>query len=298
MSSILRTAGAFPARAFPRIVYRKVWAVPLPALCFCVCSFCAGPAFGAARESFDYPAGPFNVQNGGSGFAGPWGGLGGRVAAGSLSDPSGLLATSGNHIEDDNPFDVFVPQRKLAGVVGTPGTELWLGFLLRRDRDEPGWFGLRLWRQSGPGEGEGGAYFIGEPGSGAANGTWGVGRPVDDTSFLSSGVPFVPNQTAFLVARVQFTAANDPITLFVNPTPGVEPTGGVTYTGTDFQPFLEPTLFVDASNNGATNVVFSFDELRFGSSYAEVAPLVPEPSSALALPALAAIGLARRRRRT
>ena len=296
MSRSCRPVGAIPACAFRRISYRRALALAVPIL-FHVYAFSGSGAFGAARDSFEYPVGQFGPANGGTGFAGPWGGLlGSQVVAGSLSDPSGLLATSGNRIEDRN---VFAPERKLAGTVGTPGTELWLGFLMRRDRDEPGWFGLQLRRQTAPGSSEGGAYFIGEPGSGAANGTWGVGQPVDDTSFVSSGVPFVANQTTFLVARIQFTAANDPITLFVNPTPGVLPTGGVTYTGTNFQPFLEPTVALSGANHlfdPANPTVFSFDELRVGSSYAEVAPIMPEPSSALMLLALAATGLVRRRR--
>ena len=260
-------------------------------------------AAAAGVESFNYPVGPLSGANGGSGFATPWvayndsvAPFAGRVVAGSLSDPTGLLATSGNHVEGQN---LTVPSRRMAGTFGTPGQELWVGYLARRDAVEPGWSGLGLRRVTSGGSWEGAAPFIGEPGSGPADGTWGVGRAVDDRTFVSSGVPIRPGETVFLVTRMRFTAGPDSMTLFVNPTPGVEPTGGVTFNPTDFEfaPFTNPTLLLEGANNGTNPVTYAFDEIRFGATYAEVAPVVPEPSAALSALALAAIAAMKRRRR-
>jgi hypothetical protein len=109
---------------------------------------------------------------------------------------------------------------------------------------------------------------------------------------VSSGVPAVANQTAFLVAHFQFREGNDLATLYVNPTPGVLPTGGVTYSGRD-QPVVNPAPgFTAFSVQPAT---FAFDELRVGDSYFEVAPAVPEPAP-VAAAGVALILLAGRRR--
>lgn len=44
-------------------------------------------------------------------------------------------------------------------------------------------------------------------------------------------------------------------------------------------------------NSGLNPVNFAFDEVRCGSTFGEVAPVVPEPAAGLARPALAAAKL-------
>jgi hypothetical protein len=138
-------------------------------------------------------------------------------------------------------------------------------------------------------------YFIGEPGGGPADGTYVIGRAGDDFTVVSSGVPAVPNETAFLVAHLQFREGNDLATLYVNPTPGAAaPSGGVTYSGLDMPIIFPLPTFLGVSNNQAATAN-QFDELRIGGSYAAVAPAVPEPAAAWVIATAAVI--ARRRRR-
>jgi hypothetical protein len=122
-----------------------------------------------------------------------------------------------------------------------------------------------------------------------------IGRAGDDFTVVSSGVPVVPNETAFLVVHLEFREGNDLATLCVNPTPGAAvPSGGVTYSGLDV-PIGNPLL---SSQGVANNLhgVHHFDELRIGDSYAAVAPAVPEPAAAALMIAAAAL-IPRRQRR-
>ena len=251
----------------------------------------------AAYEGFDYPVGPNTAPlRGGSGFVDgttsdtPNGWRPGAImAAGSLTDPTGTLATTGNHLTGVRSFTV---ERRLAETLGTPGTDVWMSWLQRRSENSPGFEGLVLLQPTG--SGAFGLYFVGEPGGGPGDGTFVIERAGQDFDAVSSGVPVLANQTAFLVTHFQFREGNDSATLYVNPTPGAAPpTGGVTFSGLDM-PLLNPLIeFIGATDNRP--VTYDFDELRIGSTYAAVAPTVPEPTAIAA--AAAALGLALRRRR-
>lgn len=251
----------------------------------------AQPAGADAYEGFDYPTGPDVNMNGGSGFApnGPFLGwlADGTIVAGSLSNPGGTLATSGNHVEGRG----VSLNRRLEQVMGTPDTDVWLSWLQRSGSPESGWHGLMIANPTLPHGSFTGVYFIGEPGSGPGNGTYVIGKAADDANVISSGVPVVADRTAFLVAHLQFRDGNDVATLYVNPAPGTPaPAGGVTYTGLDM-PVVNPIL---AFGGFPFDANLAFDELRVGTNYASVAPLVPEPAS-VAL-AATAVALLRRRR--
>ena len=255
-------------------------------------------ARGDAYEGFDYPAGRDIPMSGGSGFAPrtgssgqvPWS-IAATVAPGSLSDPTGTLATTGNHLTPS-----FPPIRRLEQVMGAPGTDVWISFLQRRDRNLNGFQGLLLSEPRGTGSV--GTYFIGEPGFGPADGTYVIGKAGDDFNVVSSGVAVVPNETAFLVAHLQFREGNDLATLYVNPAPGAAaPAGGVTYSGFDM-PLVNPILSLQIlSPSSGPTVLHSFDEVRIGDSYAEVAPAVPEPAAAALVACAAGLLLPRRRKR-
>lgn len=206
------------------------------------------------------------------------------IAVGSLSDPTGTLATSANRLQGTTsanwrvaPFETW----------GTPGTEMWASWLQRRDRNTQGFQGLNVMRPTPTGGA--GLYFIGDPGFGPGDNKFVVGGG-DDFTVVSSGVSVVPNETAFLVARFQFREGNDAVTLYVNPTPGAaEPTSGVTYSGRDM-PVLQPYVAFDGFGAG---IYHEFDEMRIGSTYASVAPAVPEPSAAVLFPMLALAAIRR-----
>lgn len=120
--------------------------------------------------------------------------------------------------------------------------------------------------------GTGDDLFIGKPGAGATNryvveNRGGAGQ-------VASGVTPVVGQEAFLVLRADFAAGNDKFTLYVNPTPGgPEPASGAVKTDLDLGTVPGLTIY----STGA----FSLDEIRVGTTFADVAPsAVPLPSAA------------------
>ena len=87
-------------------------------------------------DDFNYPIGPLDGQNGGTGWAGAWNGIPQySVASGSLSycDATGCLQQSGNRAQ-------FIPSN-LAGTnslrtissLGSNGSTFWLSFLISFD---------------------------------------------------------------------------------------------------------------------------------------------------------------------
>ena len=251
----------------------------------------ANPARAAAYEDFDYPANTtHDTWAGGTGFVpAAWRDrTGGAPAAraGSLSDSTGTLLTGGNRV--DHPLQ-FSLARTIGEQPGLAGGAFWVSFLMRRGGGTAGSSGLLIERSAlGPL-----AFFIGEPGSGPGDGSMVISNG-NDPQAVSSGVPFEAGRDYFLVARIDLREGNDPATLWVNPVPGVEPTsGGVTFALGDLGAGF-PSLALTSTAVGAAT---SFDELRTGASYSDVAPVVPEPATALPAGAILAAALARRRRR-
>ena len=133
------------------------------------------------------------------------------------------------------------------------------------------------------------------------------GRPVAvDSLEIGNGysrtvaeTPFEPDRDYFLVARFEVGEGNDPATLWINPTPGVAPTtGGVDFTAGDTPGDLgsRGNLYLAFESFVPTGAVTHFDELRTGTSYAEVAPIVPEPAAVLPVAVVAFLAGLRRRR--
>jgi hypothetical protein len=88
---------------------------------------------------------------------------------------------------------------------------------------------------------------------------------------VASTLAPVVDQTVFLVVKAQFAAGNDQFTLYVNPTPGApEPATGLVKNNSDIGTVAGVTLY----STGA----FSTDEFRLGETFADVTPVVPEPS--------------------
>jgi hypothetical protein len=76
---------------------------------------------------------------------------------------------------------------------------------------------------------------------------------------------------SFLVARIDFNGANSSARLYVNPGLGSEP-GTAQATLSGFSSFNFDTVRIQSGDP-----TFHFDELRIGTTYADVAP-VPEPA--------------------
>ena len=231
---------------------------------------CAPSAHGApiAYDGFDYPAGSSLVgQDGGQGFAGPWyqGGYNvsqsvNLLASGSLSYSS--LATAGNQVTTAATSGINGVERDFASPVSS-GT-IYLSFLLCPEGtlgqgNEGGFFGVYL-------HGSSNDLFVGRPGGGAT-GNYVLEQRGGNGSdqAVSSGVPIV-GQTEFLVVEAQLLSGNDVFTLYANPTPGApQPATGAVQQDFTIGSALGLVLY----SGGA----FSIDELRVGTTYADVTPL-------------------------
>jgi hypothetical protein len=249
-----------------------------------------------AYEGFDYAAVGSDVvgQSGGTGFSGPWapGGFNASisdnydVAAGSL--PFGLLATGGNRASSGPTAAIAGVTRTLAAPLGADGTTTYFSVVLRPEGTLNagafnGFFGLTLETAGEP------ELFFGKPGSGAISEY--VVEDRGGAGQVGSGVGAAVGQTALLVLKAQFQPGADVFTLYANPTPGgPEPAAGAVKTGSDLGAVTGLTLY----STGA----FSVDEIRVGTTFADVTPAVPEPSAPLFCGLVAATASLRRTRRT
>jgi hypothetical protein len=95
-----------------------------------------------------------------------------------------------------------------------------------------------------------------------------------------------------MVLEIEFvTEGSDRVTLFVNPTPGLS---GPSVTGTTITTTKDFCLYNVAFYPGSGTNNGSMDELRFGSTFADVVP-IPEPAT-IGLLGLGGLVLLRRRR--
>ena len=134
------------------------------------------------------------------------------------------------------------------------------------------YWGMQLRSNNG-----GNDLFVGKNGSGLY---YGLEYSTNDITGASnvfvhtfSNVQAASNQTVFLVVRVDFLAGgtNDLFRLYVNPTPGgAEPTTpNATLTG-----FLgtQNGVAFNCGDNGSGGTQVSFDEVRVGTTFADVTP--------------------------
>jgi hypothetical protein len=236
-----------------------------------------------AAETFNYPPQqPLVGEAGGTGFAGGWttGGFNATVdtyvtATGSLG--YGGLTTSGGHAATAATAAINGVARSFASPLGAAGTTDYFSVLLRPDGAVTGgtfnnFFGLYLSSSLGN------DVYFGKPGNG----------PITDydvesrggTNQHDAGIGAVTGRAVLLALRADFTAGVDKFTLYVDPTPGgAEPTTGTVKQDVDAASVTGLTLYATGA--------FSVDEIRVGTTFADVVP-VPEPGPAL----LCLVGLA------
>jgi hypothetical protein len=230
-----------------------------------------------AYEGFDYAVGNLETSNGGTGWAGAWTATGNTVAT------PGFGVTAGSHPTTGNLLDLGGSNvgnfRVLTSSPDAPGSTLYLSFIA--DVDSADYAGLSLF--------EGGTenLFLGKTFS-AAN--WGIDI-VSPAIGVNSTTP--TSTQSLLVYRLDFgggtTAGDTLIRLYVNPAVGTEPI--TADASIEKANFTWDQIRVQAGLNAADG---AFDEIRFGTTYADVA-VVPEPAS-LGLAAVGSVLLLGRRR--
>jgi len=266
-----------------------------------------------AYDSFDTytPGADLNGNNGGTGFTSAWsantivdvvnGGL--SYNAGNVQVNGGSNAVSINGAlagPTDNTFSraftgqsstVYVSFLFQPVVNGGLGQDDFFQFMLNDDTDSEnsGTIGMR--NQSGTIGNDG--YFV---------------RIRDNTADLGNpeaGVLSVLGRTDFLIGKFSVSGANganfDKFDLFINPTSNTEGAPNATLTGNSVNALIDfftlRTAFLDTLD------AYRFDELRIGTAFAdvvpiipEVAPIVPEPAT-MTLAGLGLLALASRRKR-
>jgi hypothetical protein len=210
--------------------------------------------------------------NDGTGFGGPWTQGGFNVfASGYVPNEGSLcysrLPSTSQSISGGAFSALNGAIRNLGLPLGADNTTVYISFLIQpqgklNDGAFNGYFGLTLNGSLG------GDFFVGKPGAGA-EGQY-VMETRGGTGQVPSGTPAAVGRTALLVVKAQFLPGNDVFTLYTNPTPGhPEPASGVSKADLD----LGTVAAIGIYSTGA----FSIDEIRIGTTYADVVPLDTNP---------------------
>ena len=203
---------------------------------------------------------------GGTGFSGPWviGGFDAFAASYALKRESlcfGRQQASGGRVSGGPFEEINGALRTLSQPPGTDNTTVYLSFLLRPQGTLSqgifgGFFGVTLNGSLGN------DVFFGKPGGGALEQY--VVETRGGSGQVPSGVPAVLGRTALLVVKAQFLAGNDVLTLHVDPRPGPEPAGGAVKGDLDLGTVSKIGIYSTGD--------FSVDEIRIGTTYADVVP--------------------------
>lgn len=211
-----------------------------------------------ASESFEYATGNVVKQDGGSGWRGPWDGGNNEVEIESLSAAQGETPqTAGGSLLVNRPD--WASTRHLAAPLGEkPGT-YYISLLIRNDtgtsKENYGAVSFSSEDRKVLG------FSLGQKHFGR---NWGISTSNDNaTADVASGNA----EAVFLVAKVTYSDApgGDSILLFANPGLASEPASpSAQVDGLDLVPVDKVKL--------QSRLPFSFDELRIGTTWADVCP--------------------------
>lgn len=207
-------------------------------------------------DGFNYTAAAPVTGNGGTGWSGSWSGNNTVTSPGYSYS---TLPVEGNRVTTSG--DNFGSFRSLSSQSGS-GT-YYVSFIVQRvTGDGSGYGGISLYA--------GGAeqLFIGQT---SDQNNFGLQRHGTGGSTVNSTAP--STTLSFLVVRIDFNGANSSARLYVNPTLGTEP-GSANATIATMAAFNFDQVRIQSGNG--TGPTFGFDEVRIGTTYADVAP-VPEP---------------------
>lgn len=258
-------------------------------LAFSQISF-AQPCNYLAYEGFDYPTNtPLQGLQGGTGWLSPWNVQsenttlpGYQIAAGSPlqwldlqtagNQASGGFAylTSGRRINtnSDGPFAPWLTQD---GTIGKPGTTLWTSILLRKNQQSDEqiaavWHSDNIQWCDGCTSNKISVGYFGNPSNVNGQRRWSLQL---GSTVYPSNVPMVPNETAFLVLKIEFSANNTLVSLYVNPSELGNGTPAPTLTQTTTFPLQIRSFALYLGDDAASGQA---DEIRMGASYACTAP--------------------------
>ena len=257
-----------------------------PAAALCIALLVPALSFGQAivTDSFTGAPGAVAGTGGGTGFGGNYTG-GGNIASPGLTYPG--LQTSGNRFDTAGTNNGAF--RNLATPINTDSGTIYIGFLTApRPGTAPDYAGLSFFSGGQSTE----ELFLGKPFQ-----VNNYGFDVSGVTAMNSATAPVSTTPSLLVYRLTFTPTGDTIDFFANPTPG----GALPATPTLTYSIPEATfgdtftsIRMQSGEGAGTATPFSFDELRGGLTFADVAP-VPEPAT-LGLLGVAGLLALRRRR--
>jgi hypothetical protein len=286
-----------------------------------------------AYEPFDYPAGAvLNGQNGGVGYTAAWSPYLGNAAnvpanpasnaivAGSLVGPAGL-PTFGNSALLSGEAGTLQIQRNFPSIAGTDGTTTWFSYIGQRlgetstnvaNNPYPRGANISLFDgdRTGPSPNQPERVAVGNSSNASAD-EWSIITEGSGSQRDGSGVSFGTLHWAVLkIEHVGDNTVADNAYLFLDPDPNVEPTNdqaiasivnGVDASARDFSSldFMRPFIGNTAGSVGNTNhrpyAVLAVDEIRLGTTYADMRG-VPEPASCLLMFMGSAVAMLIRRR--
>jgi hypothetical protein len=218
-----------------------------------------------AEETFPI-SGSLNGTTTGVGWADAWSVDTALMQAngGDLSDPAGLLAGAGSSAIGrlTTPTPLVTATRNLSAPVGATGTVTWISFLVQPDSTSVlDYMGLVFGNTAAD------VAFAGYGGTGFILnevGTLGI--------VTAPGVTANGGQTAFIAVKIEAAAGNDTITMYVNPTPGLgapDSTHIAVKSDVDLGSFTRIGIL---TGRGVSINQARLDEIRVGSSFADVAP--------------------------
>ena len=223
-------------------------------------------------DDFNYPIGPLDRQNGGTGWAGAWVGIPEyTVAPGSLS-----FCSAGDCLQQSGNRAQFTPD-DLAGTnsirtissLGPNGSTFWLSFLISFDGTLAQNIADFRIDSNNP------HLYVGRQLDDQAN--WSVRDGGSAHPYTQSSIPIVPGQALFVAMRIDQNAdpnANDTVSIYLDPTPALVPSAspGVPFIVINDMNFnnsnvtigLDGGAFPDPSTTG---FLANYDPIRGGATY-------------------------------
>jgi hypothetical protein len=230
-----------------------------------------------ANDPFNYATGDLTGQNGGTGWAGAYTDTGNSTIVETTGlNYGGLPATPGSVRTADGGAATTISFRTLGSVYGDGETETWISFLGRRNGNTASnlFAGVSFYNSNGAAAADGEVSFATT--TGAAVPTWRI-LDLGTTASSNSTDAITPDVVNFIVARIVWNVA-DPglagtgtsaVYLYVNPAAGQ----GVPATASAGRN-VTITNFDKIRLAGQNAVDYSFDDVRIGDTFADVAPFL------------------------